>query len=96
MRELRSICESREIVPTSCIVSASTLIVDDLPFAVGGFGDVHQGILGDLRVCVARVRLYRGYTRAKNVRFFHHYPLSRCLINKPYRPAAKWLQCGNT
>ena len=42
----------------SYTLSSSLLSIDPIPFASGGYGDVHDGTLGGSRVCVKRVRVY--------------------------------------
>jgi hypothetical protein len=70
LRELRSICGTRAILPTSYKLSPDLLKVDPDPFAFGGFGDVYHGTLDDSRVCVKRVRVYtkEGPQKAAKVR----------------------------
>ncbi|KAF9642287.1 kinase-like protein [Thelephora ganbajun] len=57
LRELKSICGTRKILPTSYTISHPLNISPD-PFARGGFGDVYQGILDGSKVCIKRVRVY--------------------------------------
>ncbi|KAF9644326.1 kinase-like protein, partial [Thelephora ganbajun] len=57
-RELRSICGTREILPTSYTISPHLLNISRDPFAQGGFGDVYQGTLDGSEVCIKRVRVY--------------------------------------
>ena len=56
--ELRKICGSWMILPTSYTLSSSLLNVDCQPVASGGTGDVYEGTLNNSRVCVKRVRVY--------------------------------------
>ncbi|KAF9645728.1 kinase-like protein [Thelephora ganbajun] len=58
LRELRSICGTRAILPTSYTLSNELLDIGPDPFASGGFGDVYHGTLNGSRVCVKRVRVY--------------------------------------
>ena len=58
LRELRSICGDRAILPTSHTFPSDHLEVDSGPFAQGGFGDVHHGTLNGSKVCVKRMRMY--------------------------------------
>lgn len=66
--ELRNICGTNAILPTSYTLS-SDLNIDPDPFASGGFGDVYKGTLGGSRICVKRVRVYTrdGPERAERV-----------------------------
>ena len=57
MRELRHICGSRKILPTSPALSSQVLLISNQPVAFGGSGDVYEGILNNLRVCVKRIRV---------------------------------------
>ncbi|KAF9649285.1 kinase-like protein [Thelephora ganbajun] len=58
LRELRSICGTRAILPASYTLSAGLLKFDANPFASGGYGDVYLGTLGGSKVCARRMRLY--------------------------------------
>ena len=69
MRELGRICASRKMLPESWIISPSDLILDEFPFTSAGFSDIFLGILNGLKVCVKRIRLYRGGTGYTEVRF---------------------------
>ncbi|KAF9644873.1 kinase-like protein [Thelephora ganbajun] len=58
LRELRHICGARMILPTSYALSSKVLLVGRQPVASGGSGDVYEGSLNGLKVCVKRVRIY--------------------------------------
>ena len=58
LRELRNICGTRLILPTSHTLSASLLNIDSQPIASGGPGDVYEGTFNGSKVCVKRVRVY--------------------------------------
>ncbi|KAF9646907.1 hypothetical protein BDM02DRAFT_2871174 [Thelephora ganbajun] len=58
LRELRSICGTKAILPTSYTLSTDLLKIDPDPFVVGGFGDVYRGILNGSSLCIKRVRVY--------------------------------------
>ena len=58
LRELRSVCGTRGILPTSYTLSPHLLNIDPDPFASGGYGDVYGGTLDGSRVCIKRVRVY--------------------------------------
>ena len=58
LRELRNICGSKMILPTSYTLSSSLLNIDDRPVAPGGPSYVYRGTLNDSRVCVKRVQVY--------------------------------------
>ena len=67
-RELRTICGTSGILPTSYTLSSERLNVDTEPFTAGGYGDVYMGTLDDSIVCVKRVRVYQdGPQRATKV-----------------------------
>ena len=58
LRELRTICSTRVILPPSYALPAQPLQINSLPFASGGSGDVHKGTLGRFNVGVKRIRVY--------------------------------------
>jgi hypothetical protein len=58
LRELRSVCGDRAILPTSYVRSSHLLGIGPDPFASGGYGDVYEGSLDGSRVCIKRVRVY--------------------------------------
>ncbi|KAF9642512.1 kinase-like protein [Thelephora ganbajun] len=58
LRELRSICGTRGILPTSYTISPHLLSISPNLFACGSFGDVYQGTLNGSRVCIKRVRVH--------------------------------------
>jgi len=60
MRELRTICGARGILPTSYTHSSHLLNLDTKPFASGGYGDVYHGTLNGSRVCIKCVRVFTG------------------------------------
>ena len=70
---LRSVCGTRAILPTSYTISSRLLNIDPEPFASGGYGDVYEGTLDGLRVCIKRVRVYTqdGPQKAARVRPRH-------------------------
>ena len=57
IRELRSVGSTHMILPTSYTIASDRLTVDPLPFASGGFGDMHNGTLDGKAVCVKRLRV---------------------------------------
>jgi hypothetical protein len=58
LRELRSICGTRGILPTSYTLPPDSLSVDPGPFTQGGYGDVYRGTLNGSRVCIKRMKVY--------------------------------------
>ncbi|KAF9644753.1 kinase-like protein [Thelephora ganbajun] len=58
LRELRGVCGTKGILPTSYKLSTDLLRIDPNPFAVGGFGDVYRGTLNGSSACIKRVRVY--------------------------------------
>ena len=58
LRELRHICGSRTILPTSHTLSSSLLITSSHPVASGSCGDVYEGTLNGSKICAKRVRAY--------------------------------------
>ena len=71
LRELRSICGTKAILPTSYTLSSDRLNIGPEPFASGGYGDVYNGTLDGSRVCIKRVRVYTedGPEKAAKVRY---------------------------
>ena len=59
LRELRDICGTRAILPTSYALSPQPLVTDPNPFASGGFADAYRGTLNGSGVCIKRLRMYR-------------------------------------
>ena len=57
IRELRSICGTHNILPTSYSISSHFLTVDPRPFTSGGFGEMHRGTLGGTAVCIKRLQV---------------------------------------
>ncbi|KAF9644146.1 kinase-like protein [Thelephora ganbajun] len=58
LRELRYICGTSAILPTSYKLSPDLLSITSDPFASGGYGDVYHGTLNGSRICAKRVRAY--------------------------------------
>ena len=58
LRELRSVCSDRGMLPTSYTIPSHLLDVHPQPFTFGGFGDVYHGTFDGSRVCIKRVRVY--------------------------------------
>ena len=73
MRELRSRCGARGILPASYMLLPHRLNVGPDPFASGAYGDVYEGTLDGLRICVKRIRVYTQYgsQKAARVRYRH-------------------------
>jgi hypothetical protein len=85
LRELRHVCGTKMMLPTSYFLSDSLLNIDPRPVASGGSGDVYEGTLNDSRVCVKRVRVYSrdGPEKATKVCYrCHHFPCLP-LLTKP-------------
>ncbi|KAF9642914.1 kinase-like protein [Thelephora ganbajun] len=70
LRELRSICGTKAILPTSYTLSTDFLKIDPVPFAIGGFGDVYCGTLNGSSVCIKRVRVYASDAPKKAIKPF--------------------------
>jgi hypothetical protein len=56
LRELKKICGTRAILPTSHTVSSGIIDTRLDLFAGGGYGDVYTGTLGGSKVCVKFIR----------------------------------------
>ena len=95
LRELRHICGSRTILPTSHILSSSLLVTSSHPVASGSCGDVYEGTLDKSKVCAKRVRAYimDGPARATKVRCLIVLPI--CVFDKFRRSSTRRLWCGN-
>ena len=61
----------RAILPTSYMLLSCILTIGSEPFASGGYGDVYEGTLHGLRICVKRMRVYirDGPKKATKVRY---------------------------
>ena len=71
LRELRTICGVRGMLPTSYTLSSDLLNISPDPFAAGVYGDVYEGSLDGSRVCIKRVKAYvqDGPQKAARVRY---------------------------
>jgi hypothetical protein len=58
LRELRSTCGTRVVLPTSHTLLPSDLDIGHHPVASGSSADVYEGALNDSKVCVKRIRVY--------------------------------------
>ena len=58
LRELKTVCGTGGILPTSYTLLSHLLDIGPEPFTSGGFGDVYQGTHNGSRVCIKRVRSY--------------------------------------
>lgn len=58
LRELRSLCGTSMVLPTSFTLPSQLLEIDPIPLTSGSSCDVYRGILNGSRVCVKRVRVY--------------------------------------
>ena len=58
LRELRNICGTRMILPTSCTISSSLMSTGLHPITSKGPGDSYEGTLDGSKVCVKRVQVY--------------------------------------
>ena len=70
LRELRNICGTRMILPSSCTVSSSFLNTGLHPVTSWGPGDLYEGTFDGSKVCVKRVQVYSkdGPEKATKVR----------------------------
>ena len=95
LRELRKICGTRMILPTSCTLSSSLLNVGLHPVASGGPGDVYEGTLDGSRVCVKRVRVHTGDSpmKATKVHCFTAFPSTAA--DETCRRSTGEACCGN-
>jgi len=57
LSELQEICASRSVLPSSHVLSNDQLIIEEEPFAFGGYSDVYKGTLSNLGVCVKGLRV---------------------------------------
>ena len=58
LRELRATCGSSGILPRSCTFPEPAPITAEWPIASRGPYDVYEGLLGDTKVSVKRLRMY--------------------------------------
>ena len=96
LRELRSICSTRGILPTSYTISSDLLKVGPNPSIPGGFGDVYEGSLDNSSVSIKRVRIYDrdGPEKATKVCYWRH-SSEFAVANRIRRPSAKRLSYGS-
>jgi len=96
LRELRAICGSRKILPQSCMFPGSSPNTVGWPIASKGSCDMYEGSLGDVKVCVVRLRVYSngGPETAKSVGNRRHYN-STLATNQTHRPSSRKPFCGN-
>ena len=74
LRELRTICGARGMLPTSYTLSSDLLNISPDPFAAGVYGDVYEGSLDGSRVCIKHAKAYvqSGPQKAARVRYRRH------------------------
>ena len=63
------------MLPTSCTLSADLLKIEPDPLTSRGYGDVHEGFLDGVRVCIKRVRIYAQDTPQQDVNVRYPEPL---------------------
>jgi hypothetical protein len=91
LRELRSICGTRGIVPTSYTIPSHLLHISTNPYSSGSYGDVYRGTFDGAKVCAKRVRVYtrEGLQMVTKV----CWRLSRYVVfagaNENYRPSVE-------
>ena len=85
MRELRHICGARKTLPASSALSSSASLIGNQPVASGGSGDVYEGTLNNLKVCVKRIRVYAKDSSGEppDVRHLRHHPHRLLLLMRP-------------
>ena len=84
LRELKTICGTGGMLPTSYTLLSHLLNIGSEPFASGGYGDVYEGTHNGSRVCIKRVRSYTSEDPKKAARVCHRRrgsSRSSCLIN---------------
>lgn len=57
MKQMREVCASYGVIPSSHILPASRLSINKSPFAIGGFSDVFQGKYDGSVVCIKKLRM---------------------------------------
>ena len=82
LRELRNLCGTRMILPTSYTLLSLLLTIGRQPVASGGSGDIYKGTLSGSAVCVKRVRVYskEGPKKATKVRHQCHHSFCPSLL----------------
>ena len=78
LRELRNICGTRGIFPTSYTIPSDRLTTGPDPFAQGGYGDVYEGTLDGSKVCIKRVRMYIQEGPENALQVHHRFRCSPC------------------
>ena len=56
-RKLQRICSSPMLLPPSYLLPAEALLVEERPFACGGFSDVYKGMFDGSQVCIKKLRI---------------------------------------
>jgi hypothetical protein len=72
LRELKHICGTRMILPTSYTLPSHLLDICRHPVVSGGSGDVYEGTLNGSKVCVKRVREYSKDGLEKTAKVHYH------------------------
>ena len=85
MRELRHVCGARKILPASSTLSSQVSLISNHPVASGGSGDVYEGTLNNLKVCVKRIRVYSQDSSGEppDVRRLHHHSRRLLCLTRP-------------
>ena len=91
LRELRHICGSRTILPTSHIILPPLLITSSHPVASGSCGDVYEGTLRRSKVCAKRVRTYVEDSSGKATRVRCSIVFPPTVADKSRRPSTRRL-----
>ncbi|KAF9643892.1 kinase-like protein [Thelephora ganbajun] len=106
LRELRNICSTSTILPTSYTLSPDHLVVDPDPFAAGGYADMYRGTLNDSGICIKRIRIHGSDDERATKVFCQEAVIWKCLkhpnillllgvTTSPLRLVSDWMSGGN-
>lgn len=76
------------MLPTPCTLSSDLLNVRPDPLTSRGYGDIHEGFLDGVRVCVKRLRMYAQDTPQQDINVGYLAPLFT-VAHEFYRLSAK-------
>ena len=90
--ELRRVCGTCKILPASHIISCALLDVSNN----GAFANIHEGVLGNVKVCVKKVRISEDGPDKLEVRFPSRSLPGLQIPNAPHSCSTTRLLCGST
>ena len=97
LRELRSVCGTRMILPASYAFPSPLPSIGPRPIGWGGSGEVYEGTLDGSKVCIKPVRVYFNdeSNAAAKVHHRRHYLSLSVDADETHRHSTRRLWCGN-